>query len=58
MRELESQLSQANYSFKEMYTCRYLASHSALIGEDMDWLAQYQNNVTGGQPGLIELRCC
>ena len=31
----------------QIYTCHFLAWRSALIGYGKDWLAQFQNNVTG-----------
>ena len=32
--------------------CHFLAWHSALIGYDMDWLAQCQDNVTESVSGI------
>ena len=30
----------------QIYTCHFLARHSALLGKGKDWLAQRQDNVT------------
>ena len=52
MRKVESSnLRRVKAMTSKMYICHYLDWFSALIGWDKDWLAQCQDNVTGGYIG-------